>query len=89
MNRLRRRWHWPRITRDTVTFLAGLVVLGHETFATHPSDAGLLTAALLLMGFPVAWRANDSMRRGGDTSKGYYRVLDDEARWEREHRRDR
>lgn len=89
--RTRRRWHWRRITRDTATFLVGLSIIGYETVVRYPSDQTLVAAALLLMGFPAAWRVNDALR-SRDTSgqaqqvpaRGYYRIVEDEQRWDRE-----
>lgn len=55
-----KRWHWPRITRDTTSFVLGISLLVHEAFlydgATRPE---FITAAITLIGFPVVARRDE------------------------------
>jgi hypothetical protein len=64
-----RRLTWPRITRDTTSFLLGIALLIHEAFiydgATRPE---FITAAVTLIGFPVVARRDEKKAADADPS---------------------
>jgi hypothetical protein len=58
----RRRLHWPRVTRDLVLFVTGLVFATHEVFVTRLDRPGVLVLAAGCLGLPAFLRADERNR---------------------------
>lgn len=56
-----RRWH-VKLTRDTVLFAVGAVLLWHETFAVDTSEPILVAVAVAFMGSPLFLRLDEVSR---------------------------
>lgn len=58
----RRGWrniHWPRVTRDTVLFVSGLLGILHETVIADSERPTLLFAFMAMVGLPAFLRADE------------------------------
>lgn len=61
----RRKSRWPRLSRDAVLFLAGLVGIAHETVIADADRPTLLFLFATMVGLPAFLR-NDELHFGKD-----------------------
>lgn len=62
----RRGRRYRRITRDTVLFLAGIILTFHESFMVVEPRATLIALFAGMMGLPVFTNLDDKRNRRGD-----------------------
>lgn len=64
-----RRLSRVRIKRDLVLLVAGLGLLGHQALVVAQAQAALVAAALALIGYPFAARADDRLKDRQDADQ--------------------
>jgi hypothetical protein len=67
----RRSFHWPRITRDTVLFTAGLVLFVNEAVVRHGEERiYFLMMYAGMMGLPAFFQKDERSRQKDSETEG-------------------